>query len=305
MKRDSSKHSISELRLYLDCRQAHSYRYRDHVESSEGKPWQMLSGTAIHKGLEFASLAWIETRKLPSSAEAVEKAYESAVEQRIIGKEREIRSGVLAGMDCLQDLLDDGHEILEAEKYIDTGYGSWKARGQIDLVTQREGTLYVIDWKCKFGGLGSSTALALDPQTTLYAWHEMQARGLDECMAGRVYLRSESPSFVVTKAGKLSLQSKCDRNAYAEHVALYPERAVADPGRFGRWYRSDLDYITLEHCQAVLSRMEQVASEVDEQRAPLPNFRPERCPRCEYFAHCSTSTLLAPVDGYSLGNVEG
>lgn len=304
MKSNSSKHSISEINSYMNCRKAHHYRYRLKIHS-EPAP-SMLAGTAIHWGLEVASTAMKNKTGLIPLGGVIDSAVEKASELGLFGAEARIEWAVTAGYQYLQEMAEAGWEVLESEQFIETGYGTWNARGQIDLVMRRGEEVLVIDWKT-CGKLPGCTSECIDPQTTLYSWAVMEQLGVDELTAGRVYLRTVDPRITLTKAGKVSKQSVCSFAAYKDFVKASPDACFGleeAESKFGHWYREDTTRLTREHCEAILGTVEKIASEIDMNLEPHPNFRPKFCPNfCSHYAQCEADILkdaYTKPDGYEL-----
>lgn len=290
-----SGHSISEILTYMDCRQRHEYRYRKRL-AVMGQNTRAVLGTAVHFGIERAAKSFASGVR-PNEIECVRSAWDRANEE-VFGLESEIEPGVLAGIDCLHELVSDGHEILEVERSFEQTFGTWHTRGQIDLVTKRDGILHVLDWKtCK--NLPAPTGFNLDPQVASYAWRAMEDYGIEECYAGRIYLRAVPKKIEVTKKGKVSLQSTTDYRGYAKFVADWPEYAIDEKkarDRFGDWYRIDSLLLSKRMVGSILERMEKVAYEIDQGLEPHPNYRPKMCGWCDYSTACMAQTLTGVFD---------
>lgn len=269
----------------------------------------MLAGTAIHFGLEHAAKEIIRTTKLPAYGEAIDAALEKGSELGLFGADDKIRWAVHAGMDFLHQSLEEGYEILEAEQFLDTGFGQWKAKGQIDLVLRHGDDLVVLDWKT-CSKLPGNTGECIDPQTTLYGWSIMEKYGVDELLAGRVYLRAAGEDIRVTKAGTVSKQSICSFPAYQTYVnEVSPTSCFGmeeAERRFGRWFRVDTTRLTRQSASAILSRLEKIVLEIEQGLEPHPSWRPKFCPNfCEHYDRCTAETILGQFEekneeGYEL-----
>lgn len=287
--------SISQINKYLDCRQAHHFRYRLKVVQDHVAP-QLVIGNAVHHGLEKLGLAAKAGQDLTADLleQAVEDSWNYAQENGVLNAQDEVQTGIESGFRSLQDMLMDGHEVLAVEEPFEGGYGTWTARGVIDLITRVEGELYILDWKTK-KTMPTPTEDAIDPQTALYAWHAMTKYGVEEATAGRIYVRAFVPDIRCTKKGPVSLTSKTTYQAYKRFIKRIPSAAIDDEkalARFGKGYRADTRYVARDYCEAVLAHCERVALEIKEERKPLCNFRPSFCPRfCEFHDICAASLL--------------
>lgn len=233
----------------------------------------------------------------PNETACVQLAWDKANEE-VLGLEQEIESAVLAGVDCLLELAADGHEILEVERLFEQSFGTWNTKGQIDLVTRQEHALHVLDWKT-CATLPSHTGFNLDPQVASYAWRAMEDYGVEECYAGRIYLRCAPKNIKITKLGKVAATSVTDYRGYRKWIAKHPETAIDDTkarARFGNWYRIDSMLLHKRMCASILEQMEKVAAEIDQNLEPHPNFRPKMCGWCEYSTACMAHTLTGQFD---------
>lgn len=305
------KASHSEIQCYLDCRVKHHLRYRLRLPVANGQAVELDKGSAVHTGMEYLARlplfggpdSWRDAQKIASAD--LRKRRLEATKSDCLAVQAAVRAGhaYLMAIEC--------QEVLGVERKIQPVVGTWTPFGVIDFIWRdRYGAIHIDDWKtCK--DLGEPTVGVPDGQTALYAHWALEHFDVAQVHAGRVYLRTEEPTFEITKsAGKFSLQNKVSYDDYRRfiesqsakieldrpHDPTNPNWFMADPialtddakarEKFGAWYRADIDIVTPRLAASILKDQRQVAEEISQELEPVANRRPKMCIRCEYLTEC-------------------
>jgi hypothetical protein len=285
--------SHSEILCYLDCRVKHHLRYRLRLPVVNGQAAELDKGSAVHTGMEYLARlpgfggpdSWKEAQSV--AATDLRKRRLDATQSERLAVQAAVRAGhaYLMAIEC--------QEVLGVERKIQPVVGTWTPNGVIDFIWRdRYGNIHIDDWKtCK--DLGEPTVGVPDGQTALYAHWALEHFGLEQVHAGRVYLRTEEPTFEITKgAGKFSLQNKVSYDDYTRFLESTPfgdSPALDDAKareRFGAWWRADIDIVTPRLALAILKDQRAVAQEIAQELEPVANRRPKFCIRCEYLSEC-------------------
>lgn len=304
--------SHSEIQTYLDCRVKHHLRYRLRLPIVNGQAHELDRGSAVHAGMEH--LCRLPGFGGPDSWKEGQEVAAADLRRRRIdattGDKLAVQAAVRAGHAYLMSI--ECAEVLGVELKIQPVIGTWTPNGVIDFIWRdRYGSIHIDDWKSA-KDLGEPTVGVPDGQTALYAYWALEHFQVAQVHAGRVYLRTEEPTFEITKSTKkFSLTNKVsydDYRRFIDSMAIPIElnrlpdptnpnwglssdpRALDDDEKarekFGTWWRADTDIVSYKLARAVLKDQARVAREIAENLEPVANRRPKMCIRCEYLTEC-------------------
>lgn len=308
-----SRKSISRLKTFQRCPRQYRFQYVDKLPEKPESKVRLNVGSLIHDVLESIGKAVQDNQRAGYDVGSEEwaKLRVTAHEQArklaqetydLYGCDADVFSGIDAGLRALETLTEEGHKILECETAGIMEFGDWEMPYRVDIVTELDGLLYVLDYKTK-GKLPQNTSDRIDPQTAGYGWAMMQKYNRDEVVCGRIYLTAKPANIKLKKDGELSLQSVASWDHYQDWIAKHPEHAI-DPEKaaekFKNWFRIDQDYLDRDKAGAILAETEKLAVFVGQTNFFPPHFDPVRCGWCQYQMQCDQLTLFGKVQETAL-----
>lgn len=291
--------SHSEIQCYLDCRVKHHFRYRQRLPLHTQVP-ELDRGLAVHAGMEYACNNLAQRDSATWFREAQDVAHQDLRRRWLMADNVDyaaVRAGVRAGCEYLREI--EIVEVLGVERRIQPVIEDWTPNGAIDFLWRDSyGRIHIDDWKSA-KELKQPTIGVPDGQTALYGYWALREFDVQEVYGGRVYLRTEQPQTSITQKGKFSQSNAISHADYLAYIAD-DQGAALDPdiaiNKFKSWWRADIDVLTLRLCKAVLRDQMMYAREIEENRPPGGNRRPNMCIRCEYLAPCVDRMLNGEDD---------
>lgn len=308
-----SRKSISRLKTFQSCPRQYRFQYVDKLPEKPESKVRLNVGSCIHDVLETVGNTLQNVQRAGHGVDAeVWGAYRHAAHEHarklaqetyeLYGCDADVLSGVDAGLRALEMLTEEGHQIIECETAGVMEFGEWEMPYRVDIVTELDGLLYVLDYKTK-SKMPQNTSDRIDPQTAGYGWATMQKYNRDEVVCGRIYLSAKEPKIKTNKDGALSLQSSMSWDHYQDFIARNPELAI-DPEKamtkFKNWFRIDQDYLDRDKAGAILAETEKLAVFVGQTDFFPPHFDPVRCGWCQYQMQCDQLTLFGKVQETTL-----